>query len=698
MHKRLPTEVAVTLDFETYYDGEYSLRKIPTVNYVRDERFEVHMLSWRSRDLGIERPQRAIGFEAVQRVVDMLKEIQDAGVGVRIVGHNLSFDSLILHEHFKFTSPFYFDTSLLPVLVYGNTLRDLKLETLAQRLNLPVDTDLRNEALHALGLTNFEQESKKLSSILAQVKGKRLHEIPPALLTAYAAYCDIDVLLTDGVYDAIVSKISNDALYVQDMHLHACVTSPLKLDVATLQAMRDDYVETRDFEVSAFGDACGVPFDGMKSIRSKAKYAQLLVDMGVPEHDLPRKKNKKGEDIYAFATNDLALENLPDAFPHIDLLAEAVRLRLSYNSTAVESKLKRFSSAGESSPDHSWAFHVKPFGARNTARHSGGSAFGASPQNMARAKKIKPEAYRDGIPHRQAAHITVRDAIQARDGKELCVADLSGIELRTCMWIANDLPAMEVLSDPTRDLYTEDGRVYFNKPDMTKDDGDLRQAAKVTDLAAQYLTGWRKILHQAKLWKIPMTAEQAQTLHKMYRVRHPAVVMLWSQMEQFMHDLSIQKVVPHTLGVLDFSNKGIHLPNGFLLRYPDLRYEWRERRYTYWNASKRCRVNVHSGLIVENCSQALSANVFNDVLIRTNERLHEEFIGVEFVGDVHDEMLFSCDEGDGAQVLSIMLEEMSRPLPWWPGFVTFAEGDHGYSTMENFDGTVTRASRSGCLK
>ena len=195
-----------------------------------------------------------------------------------------------------------------------------------------------------------------------------------------------------------------------------------------------------------------------------------------------------------------------------------------------------------------------------------------------------------------------------------------------------------------------------------------------------------------------MTPEQAQLLHKMYRVRHPAVVMLWAQMEQFMRDLSMQKVVPHTLGVLDFSNKGIHLPNGFLLRYPDLRYEWRERRYTYWNASKRCRVNLHSGMIVENVSQALAANVFNDVLIRANERLRDELIGVEFVGDVHDEMLFSCDEGDGAQVLSIMLEEMSRPLPWWPGFVTFAEGDHGYSTMENFDGTITRASRYGCLK
>ena len=31
----------VTIDFETYYDRDYSLRKMTTEAYVRDERFEV---------------------------------------------------------------------------------------------------------------------------------------------------------------------------------------------------------------------------------------------------------------------------------------------------------------------------------------------------------------------------------------------------------------------------------------------------------------------------------------------------------------------------------------------------------------------------------------------------------------------------------------------------------------------------------
>ena len=833
MHRKKQVEVKVTLDFETYYDNEYSLRKLTNIQYLRDPRYETHMVSWRSRDLGVTTPVRAVGEDQTRAFVEKLKQIQRLGIGVRIVGHNLAFDALLLREKYGFETPYYFDTSLLPVLKYGNTLRDMKLETLAEKLGLVVDPALKEEAREALGLSEWEMDGKKLTAVLAQVKGKRLAEIPFNLLRGYMAYCDVDVLLTDGVHDDVAPWITNHALYVQDMHLHALVTMPLRVDTALLQHMRDDYVDVRDMEVAAFAASCGTAFEGMKTIRSKDKFAALLTNMGVPENALPRKPNNKGEQIYAFAANDLALDALPEQFPDIDLLGEAVRLRLNYNSTAVESKLKRFAAAGETSTAHDWAFHVKPFGARNTARHSGGSATGASPQNMSRAEKIKKHDYVDGVPHRRAADITVRDTVMAKEGKELCVADLSGIELRTCMWWCNDVGATEILRDASRDMYTEDGRVYFNKPDMTKDDTSLRQAAKVADLSCiaegmevltsdgwtpiqdvksgtlvwdgveyvttdgavymgykpvmhlsgialtpdhevldhdgwhradtadsvsverfaqrnlpdsqqverahsnvsretasvahvydllncgsrhrfmvrspdakvpvlvhncQYGVGWRKILHQANLWKIPMTAEQAQTLHAMYRVRHPAVVERWAELQKYLRDLTQGFKFEYELYPCNLTDRGIEMPNGFLIRYPSIQYDYWKRETSYWNASKRSRINVHQGAVVENISQALAANVFNDVLERTDARLHQLFEGVQFVGDVHDEMLFSCNEGDGARVLAIMLEEMARPVPWWDGLVTLGEGDHGHATLERPDGTVDRASRYGCLK
>ena len=41
----------LTLDFETYYDREYSLRKMPTPNYILDPRFELQMCAVKIMDL-----------------------------------------------------------------------------------------------------------------------------------------------------------------------------------------------------------------------------------------------------------------------------------------------------------------------------------------------------------------------------------------------------------------------------------------------------------------------------------------------------------------------------------------------------------------------------------------------------------------------------------------------------------------------
>ena len=40
----------VTLDFETYYDKDYSLRKMNTIEYVTDERFKAHGVSIQVND------------------------------------------------------------------------------------------------------------------------------------------------------------------------------------------------------------------------------------------------------------------------------------------------------------------------------------------------------------------------------------------------------------------------------------------------------------------------------------------------------------------------------------------------------------------------------------------------------------------------------------------------------------------------
>lgn len=40
----------ITLDFETYYDQDYSLRKLTTAEYIQDDRFKIHMVGIKHGD------------------------------------------------------------------------------------------------------------------------------------------------------------------------------------------------------------------------------------------------------------------------------------------------------------------------------------------------------------------------------------------------------------------------------------------------------------------------------------------------------------------------------------------------------------------------------------------------------------------------------------------------------------------------
>lgn len=465
-------------DYETYYDAEYSLSKITTLEYVRSPRFELHMMSWKCPALGVHKPRRAIGDRMIQEVFDMLKGASQY-VDFRLVGANSgTFDAFIADYHNGFRFMHHFDVSLMARWVLGNTLKDCKLETIATRLDIESSQELRKEAFDALGMAD-DGMGKKISIALSAVKGLHIHEINPQLMVAYAAYCDLDVELTWGVYQELVKNSDPFAIYIQELYINAFLDFPVEIDTNLLSTLKDDYVEQRAEEVAAFGDCLepGVVWDGLKSIRSKDKFAALLVSLGVPQEHLPMKQGKNGL-IYAFSKSDMALDTLAAQYEGEDsLVPEACRLRLEYNSSMAEGKMRKFLAAGLTGP---WAFHTKPFGAANTGRHSGGSSSGSSPQNLKRAKPTFDSTCKVSV--RFAEHIGLRDVISAKPGEELCVADLSGIELRVSLTFAGDAKYMEILRDPDRDVYCETAGDLFERV-ITKKDKTERFMGKLAELS-----------------------------------------------------------------------------------------------------------------------------------------------------------------------------------------------------------------------
>src|SRR5215472_3252812 len=111
----------VTLDFETYYDDEYTLSKMTTEAYVRDPRFEVHGCAI------------SVNGAAATWLHDYGPHLKH-GINwsnTACLCHHAQFDGLILSHHFDIHPAFWFDTLSMARLLIGNHLPK-SLETLAQ--------------------------------------------------------------------------------------------------------------------------------------------------------------------------------------------------------------------------------------------------------------------------------------------------------------------------------------------------------------------------------------------------------------------------------------------------------------------------------------------------------------------------------------------------------------------------------------
>src|SRR5215510_8193327 len=121
----------LTLDFETYYSLEYSLKRMTIEEYVRDNQFESLCLA--------VIPFGEEGF--VLRGHPTIKywiEKQDWN-NIAVIMHHAHFDGFILSEIYHAKPAFYFDTLSMARAVHGPFAR-ASLEALRERYGLPAKT------------------------------------------------------------------------------------------------------------------------------------------------------------------------------------------------------------------------------------------------------------------------------------------------------------------------------------------------------------------------------------------------------------------------------------------------------------------------------------------------------------------------------------------------------------------------------
>ena len=163
----------VTLDFETFYDAGYTLKTLPTAEYIMTAEFQVIVLSYKIND----QPAKWLeGFSASHE----LEKIDWANT--MLVAHNAMFDGGILAWRYKIYPARFFCTMM------------------AAR---PIITPFTNSMALA-DCAEFLGIGKKGDEVV-KAKGKRRADFTKEELAAYGEYCKNDVELTYKLYKVLTA-------------------------------------------------------------------------------------------------------------------------------------------------------------------------------------------------------------------------------------------------------------------------------------------------------------------------------------------------------------------------------------------------------------------------------------------------------------------------------------------------------------
>jgi hypothetical protein len=163
----------LTIDFETYYDRDFSLTKLTTEEYIRDSRFEVVGVGVKVND------ERAVFFSGTHDEIRGFLLSYDWH-NAAAVAHNAMFDAAILSWIFDIKPYMWIDTLSLARAIDGVEVGG-SLKACAERYGLGVKGE---EVIHAMG--------------------KHRQDFTPDELQRYGAYCRNDCDLTRSLLNVYI--------------------------------------------------------------------------------------------------------------------------------------------------------------------------------------------------------------------------------------------------------------------------------------------------------------------------------------------------------------------------------------------------------------------------------------------------------------------------------------------------------------
>jgi len=550
----------VTLDFETFYDKQYSLSKLTTEEYIRDYRFEAIGVATK---INAKESTWCSGEHSdIQNYLDKID--WDNSI---MVAHNAMFDAAILSWQFNIKPKRIADTLSMSRAIDGVNVK------------------------HSLAAAAARYKLGRKGTEVVAALGKQRKDFDTEELEQYGKYCINDVELCFRLFRLYGKHFSHEELEIVSLTIKMFSEPVLELDVPLLeQHLRA--IQDMKAELMAAANA------DSETLQSNPKFAEYLKTLGVipPTKISPR----TGKETFAFAKSDEGMQELRE---HPNLAVQTlVSARIGVKSTIEETRTERLLGIAKRTG-------ILPVPLRYYAAHTGRWG-GSDKLNM------------QNLPTRKGN--TIKKAITAPEKYLIIDADSAQIEARVLAWLAGQddlveafaaeqdvykIMAATIYDKPTSEISKSE---RFVGKSVVLGSGYGMGAKKFKaqlwgfDVEIKFEEAKRIInTYRSNYSQIPALWSDGQ-------------ICLNAMLDNQTETLGVQPQVVYLDESAINGDVGFVLPNKMMLSYPELE---RTKDYQYSYLSKNnIRTKIYGGKVIENVCQAIARCIISWQMLKISKR------------------------------------------------------------------------------